>query len=278
MKIDARKLSREELYELRRGVIRLLEEGVPVMQIVARTGLSWAAVNAAIRKSQTEGTLALLPEPRGKKSGTGRALTKEQEAEIRQCIRKRRPLHFRLKNSLWDRESIRQLVAQKYGVALSERAIGNYLRRWGLAPKGSKLREADRCSKDVRQWLGQNYAQVIRMAQEEDAEICWLRKSVAIDADAWGQSSASKEAEAEMPALRTKKLSMVMAATNQGKLRWAVMDVAFNAERQLKFVKALIRDIRKKKVFLIRGDLKLYNSPDFIRWIKTNDDTIKIFP
>jgi len=42
------------------------------------------------------------------------------------------PLFYRLKKSLWDREAVQQLIKNKCGVYLSERAIGNYLKRWGL--------------------------------------------------------------------------------------------------------------------------------------------------
>ncbi len=45
---DARKQSREVLHERRKQVIRLYRKGMPVMQIVEHSGLSWSAVNAAI--------------------------------------------------------------------------------------------------------------------------------------------------------------------------------------------------------------------------------------
>lgn len=247
------------------------------MQIVERTGLGWAAVNAAVKKYLAEGASALLPDARGRKPGTGRALTPEQEAEIRQFIRMRRPRHYRLKRYLWDRESVRQLVVQKYGVDLSERVIGNYLHRWGLAPKNSKLSEPERCSKDVRQWLERNYVEVVRMAREEGAEICWLRKPARLDAEAWRPSITSKDAEAETPTLPKKKLSMVSVATAQGKLRWAVIQGTFNAERQIKLVKALIRDTRKRKVFLIRSDWRTYAGPDFM-WLIRVHKQVKFFP
>lgn len=277
-KVDARKQSREALLQRRQEVIRLWEEGVAVMQIVERTGLSWAAVNAAIKKYQVEGAPALMPVARGRKPGTGRALTGEQEAEIRQCIRMKRPLFYRLKKSLWDRETVKQLIEQKYGVDLSERVIGNYLSRWGLAPKNSKLREPDRCSKEIRQWWERSYAEVAQKAQEEGAEIYWLRKPVRIDTDEWSPSSANKDTEAGMPAPPKKKLSMVSVVTNQGKVRWAIINGAFNAERQIKFVDALTRDTRKKMVFLIRSDWRTYDAQDFMWWARENKYRIKIFP
>ena len=51
------------------------------MQIVEQTGLSWAAVNAALRLYGAGGAAALKPQVRGKKMGTGRHLSAEQELE-----------------------------------------------------------------------------------------------------------------------------------------------------------------------------------------------------
>ena len=48
-KEDARKQSREVLHERRKQVIRMHRKGVAVMEIVAQTGLSWTAVNRALR-------------------------------------------------------------------------------------------------------------------------------------------------------------------------------------------------------------------------------------
>ena len=52
---DARKQSREVLHERRKQVIRLYRKGMPVMQIVEHSGLSWSAVNAVITAYLTTG-------------------------------------------------------------------------------------------------------------------------------------------------------------------------------------------------------------------------------
>ena len=80
-KEDARKQSREVLQERRKQVVRLHRRGIGVMQIVEQTGLSWAAVNAALRLYGAGGAAALKPQVRGKKMGTGRHLSAEQELE-----------------------------------------------------------------------------------------------------------------------------------------------------------------------------------------------------
>ena len=85
-KEGARKQTREVLHERRKQVIRMHRKGMPVMKIVERSGLSWHAVNAAIKKYSVEGVTALKPVARGKKQGSGRMLSEAQEAAVRQII------------------------------------------------------------------------------------------------------------------------------------------------------------------------------------------------
>ena len=58
-KEDARKQSRQALHERRKQVVRMHRKGVGVMQIVEQSGLSWTAVNTALRL-HSEGSSAML--------------------------------------------------------------------------------------------------------------------------------------------------------------------------------------------------------------------------
>lgn len=278
--IDARGQSRDELYARRMQVIHLMEQGLPVMRIVERTGLSWAAVDAAIMKYRVGGASALMPAARGRKRGTGRALTEEQETAACRFIRMRRPQFYGLKKSLWDRETVKQLIAQKFSIDLSERLVRNYLKRWGVTLKDSKRKEYDRCSRDVQRWLDINYNELAQRAEAERAEIYWLRKPFHIDAGRWYsiESSSSEAANQVTP----KKLWVAAAVTSQGALRWRIGKGRFNSKRQAQFVEALLRDAKKKVVFLIRTDPKSYASEEASEelnsWLQNNGCRVRIFP
>jgi len=78
-KEDARKQTLLELHTRRKQVVRLHRQGLGVMGIVKLSGLSWPAVNAALKLFNEGGWTALQPKARGKETGNGRALSKEQE-------------------------------------------------------------------------------------------------------------------------------------------------------------------------------------------------------
>lgn len=53
------------------------------------------------------------------------------------------------------------------------------------------------------------------------------------------------------------KLSMIASVTNQGKARWMIIDEAFNSDKLIEFLEALIKDAGKK-VFLILDNLRVH--------------------
>lgn len=74
---------------------------------------------------------------------------------------------------------------------------------------------------------------------------------------------------------------MISAVSNQGTLRWAVIDGPFNAEQQIKFVAGLVKDTigrRSQPLFLMCSDLTLCASQDFKSWLERSEADICVFP
>lgn len=253
------------------------------MQIVRQSGLNWATVKVAIRLHSTGGDSALLPDERGHKQGSGRSLTNEQEAEMRQFIYSRRPLFYGLDDSLWSRDAVARMMALKFGVDLSVRGIGKYLTRWGIALKNPSKRPCDRCAGPVKAWLDVNGAEIERQAQEGRAKVYWVNRPVALDAALW---CATPAAEIQAPDTNAaprpaRKRSMISAISNQGTLRWAVINGPFNPDQQIRFVASLLKDTigrRKQPLFLMRSDLTLCASQEFKSWLGQSDADISVFP
>jgi transposase len=143
------------------------------MQIVEQTGLSWAAVNAASRLYGSGGAAALKPQVRGEKMGTGRHLSAEQEREIQRTICDRRPEQLKMDFALWSRSAVKQLIERSYGLALSVRAVGNYLARWGFTPQKPIKKAYEQRPEAVQAWVDEQYPEIEKRAKAEGAEIHW---------------------------------------------------------------------------------------------------------
>ena len=243
-KDDGRKLSKKGLLAKRKQVIRLYSENTPVMQIVKECGLSWPAVNAAIKLYKAGGMSELAPLQRGRKQGTGRILSEDQENALQNSLHRKRPWQVGLKHptrsiklSLWNRDAVRQLVHKQCGIELSVRGVAKYLQRWGFPPMKQNQNPIERCSQEIQCWLNENYES---LCQQSPAEIFWLsRKPLLIDSQEkkWSQ-----------------KLSMLSAIDNHGKEHWLVFKGRFTQDRQIAFLKALTTQSLGKCISIRNND------------------------
>ncbi len=262
-----------DLLQRRQEVIRLHLSGVPVMQVVVQTGMSWSAVNSALQLYATGGLEALTPRPRGRKPGSDRKLDAEQQQVIRDLIRWRRPRYYRLESSLWTRDLTLQLIEKRLGVTMTERALGNYLVEWGIEVGSRHEQPADRCTPSVRRWLDVNYSKILEHSRKVTAPIYWMNKARKLDGALWAPKRESQgvgvggaaefeefdddgdvypAAQAKPRAVATYRLAS--AINNQGKLHWAVINSVFNAEQHARFHRNLAKDTRSGRLIIIKQD------------------------
>ena len=277
-KDDARKQTREVLHERRKQVIRMHRKGMPVMQIVEHSGLSWYAVNAAINRYKTEGTASLKPAIRGKKNGSGRVLSEEQEANVRQIICDKRPEQLKMEFALWNRAAVMQLIERECGIKLSVRGVGNYLKRWGFTPQKPIKKAYEQRPEAVKEWLDEKYPAIEQRAKTEGAEIHWGDETAVVNTDVRGRSyaPAGKTPVTFAVGGTRQKLSMIATVTNQGKTRWMIIDEAFNSDKLIEFLEALIKDA-DNKVFLILDNLRVHHSKPVKAWAEENKEKIELF-
>jgi len=69
---------------------------------------------------------------------------------------------------------------------------------------------------------------------------------------------------------------MIATVTNRGKARWMIIDEAFNSERLIEFMQALIQEAGKK-VFLILDNLRVHHSKPVKAWLAGRKELIEVF-
>ena len=72
---------------------------------------------------------------------------------------------------------------------------------------------------------------------------------------------------------------MVSTVTNQGRANWMIIDGAFNHERLIEFLQALVRDgkRRRKKVFLVLDNLGVHHCKPVKAWLAEHRRDIEAF-
>jgi transposase len=280
-KQDARKLEPAAQFELRKQVIRAWKRGLNRVQISEAVGLSYPAVCQIVKRfiaNEALGLRALAPGKRGRRAGEDRALTEAQETLIQRLICEKRPEQLKMDFALWNRAAVMQLIERECGITLSVRGVGNYLKRWGFTPQKPIKRAYEQRPEAVKQWLDEEYPAIATRARAEKAEIHWGDETALVNTDVRGRSyaPAGKTPVAYTVGGTRHKLSMIATVTNRGRAHWMIIDEAFNADRLIEFMQALIKDAGRK-VFLILDNLRVHHSKPVKEWAKKNKKKIELF-
>jgi transposase len=93
---DMRSLSPEAREERRRLVVRLRKKGLTHEAIAEQTGRTRTGVFDICKRVAEQGAAGLVDKPVGRKLGTGRALTAEQEAQVQKLSRDKTPAQLKM--------------------------------------------------------------------------------------------------------------------------------------------------------------------------------------
>ena len=180
--------------------------------------------------------------------------------------------------ALWTRAAVMQLVESEYGISLPVRTMGEYLKRWGFTPQRPVVRAYEQRPESVKQWLEHEYPAIEARAKEEDAEIHWGDETAVVNTDVRGRGYQPKgQTPVAMAVGGTRhKLSMISTVTNQGKTRWMIVEDAFNSDKLIEFLEALIKD-SPKKVYLILDNLRVHHSKPVKAWLAEHQNQIAVF-
>ena len=131
---DARRLSPSAQEEFRRRAVALCVEGRSQTEVARLLDVSRQSVNEWMAAYRAGGEAVLAARRRGRKDGEKTALTAWQQAQIAKAIRDKNPDQLRLPGFLWTRALVCDLIEQRFGMRISEKTAGRYLRGVGVQP------------------------------------------------------------------------------------------------------------------------------------------------
>jgi transposase len=265
------------LNERRRLAVKLREAGIPVRKVAAQCELSTHTVVEAHKAFRRGGWSAVKVKHGGRPVGSGRQLTAEQEKRIQQLIADRTPDQLKLSYALWTRQAVSELIEATYGVRLTVRNTGKYLKRWGFTPQKPLKKAYEQSPAAVEKWVGEEYPKIVKAAKQEGAEIQWGDETGLRSDDVRGRGYAPKgKTPVVLANANRAKLSVISTVTNKGQMRWKVFSGALNAKILIGFMKRLVHG-RETRVFLILDNLRVHHSKAVKKWLKENEEKIAVF-
>lgn len=279
--IDMRKLTPEARQERRRQVIKLRRAGWTYEAIAADQGLSRTGVFDICKRYDEGGAKALADKPCGRPVGVLRALSQEQERDLRRLVIDHTPDQLKMDFALWTRQAVQRLIEQRCGVRLTLQGVGLYLRRWGFTPQKPIQRAYEQQPLAVRRWLDEQYPAIEQRAKAESAEIHWADETGLRSDDVRGRSYAPMGQTPEIRvSQRREGLSIISSVTRRGKVRFKVFEGAMNAAILIDFMKRLVQEAKKEngaKVFLVLDNLRVHHARLVKTWLEQNKAHIEVF-
>ena len=267
----------QALAERRRRAVKLREKGVRVNDVARACELSRGTVITAHKAYCLGGWAGMALKPRGRSTGVGRRLNGEQEREVQKLIRDKTPDQIKMPYALWSRTAVMELIGQRFKIKLPVRTVGTYLARWGFTPQKPIKKAYEQRLVEVKAWLDNSYPVIAERAKAEGAEIHWGDETGLRSDDVRGRSFAPK---GKTPVVRVnskrENVGLISTVTNQGKVRWMVLNGALDSDQLIVFLKRLVKDA-KRKVFLILDNLRVHHAKLVKAWLAKHEDEIEVF-
>ena len=170
---DGRYLSPAAKEALRlRAVHAVRVERMKQVEVRRTMGVGKTALYEWLCAYDSGGEAAIKAKKVGRKPGHTR-LNKRQQNSIRKAVMDKHPDQLKLPFVMWNRAAVQRLIARRYHVTLSLRAVGNYLERWGMTPQKPLKRAYEKCGEQVEQWLKVTYPKIKKQAKRQGATIYW---------------------------------------------------------------------------------------------------------
>ena len=276
-KLDARKLSLENLEMLRQQAIRMLKQGRKQVEVADILGVRAATISDWSRIYKTGGKKALTLQSPGPSKGSNCLISPEQEKDFQRLIIDKTPDQLKLPFVLWDRKAVKKLIYRQYGIVIAIRTIGDYLHRWNFTPQRPVKRAYEQQPKAVQRWLDEVYPAIQIKAKQENGEIHWGDETGFRNDHHYGRgySPRGKTPEVRLSAKRV-GINMISSITNQGKVRFMVYHKSMNAQILTKFLRRLIR-CSDHKIILILDNLRVHHAHKVREWLEGKEEQIEIF-
>jgi len=275
-RMNLRKLSNDELYAVKKQVIRLKEQKKSGAEIEELTGVNEYAVSRIWNAFLSGGLAGIKPKKSGRKKGKNLLLSTKQEREIRQAIIDNAPEQLKLAGCLWTRQKVSDYVKQTCGINLSLQSVSNYLSRWGLTCQRPTKRAYAQDDVRVKTFVEKEYPEIAKRAKAEDADIYW-GDEVGVSNTANYERGFSLKGQPPVLKVETKRerVSMISAITNKGSVRFMLYET-MTQQTLIDFMRRLVTDA-PRKVFLILDNLKVHHGKIVAAWLEKNKDKIEVF-
>lgn len=274
--LDFRKLCPQAQEEIRKRAVRAVLSGRSEKEVAADFGVSPQAVCEWVGRYRKCGEAGLKAKARGTHK-KGSKLASWECAWLAKAIDEHCPEELGLPFYLWSRTAVVLLARKEFGVQISPKTAGRYLRRWGFSPQVPVRQAYERDKEEVECWLKHRYPAIEAQASRNRGIIVWADQVGLHSYDNYGRSYSRKGHTPIRPASGYRfGYNLVTGITNAGNFCSLGFSGSFKGAVFIAFLRRLLGQF-KQKIYLIIDRHPVHVSALVTDWLVRHLDRIRVY-
>lgn len=179
-------------------------------------------------------------------------ITAETDEWLKQTVLTSTPVKFGYDTNLWTCTILSEILEQKIGVKVSDRAVGLHLKAIGLTCQKPEYQDLKRDDRKIEHFVKDIFPKIQRIAEKMGADIAFEDEAgvgiMTRHGRTWGESGKTPVVKVSM--LRG-GYNVLSAVTAQGEMSYSIKDGTINGEKFIEFLEELILNRSRPLILLV---------------------------
>lgn len=271
---DARRLTHNELTELRKRGVYAVQDGQPPKVVAKVLGIQRSTLFGWLARYRRGGWDALDARKRG---GRPPKLTAKMLEWIYNTVTMKDPRQMKFPFALWTSLMVAELIRRQFGINLSKASVCRLLNQLGLSPQKPLWRAFQQDHERVQKWINEEYPKLRALAREQKADI-FFGDEAGVRSDF--HSGKTWAVRGKTPVVSTTgarfSCNMISAVSPKGAMRFMLVKGRVTAGVFVDFLKRLIHNW-PRSVFLIIDGHPVHRSVAVSKFVASTEGQLQLF-
>ena len=271
---DARRLTHNELTELRKRGIYAVQDGQPPKVVAKVLGIQRSTLFGWLARYRRGGWDALDARKRG---GRPPKLTAKMLEWIYNTVMMKDPRQMKFPFALWTSLMVAELIRCQFGINLSKASVCRLLNQLGLSPQKPLWRAFQQDHELVQKWITEEYPKLRALAREQKADV-FFGDEAGVRSDF--HSGKTWAVRGKTPVVSTTgarfSCNMISAVSPNGAMRFMLVKGRVTAGVFVDFLKRLIHNW-PRSVFLIIDGHPVHRSVAVSKFVASTEGRLQLF-
>lgn len=271
---DARRLTHNELTELRKRGVAAVQGGQRANQVARALGVQRSTLFGWLARYRRGGWQALDARKRG---GRPPKLTAKMLEWIYETVATKDPRQLQFPFALWTSIMVAELIRRQYHIRLSRASVCRLLNQLGLSPQRPLWRAFQKDRASVDRWVKEEYPQIRTLARRHKADI-FFADEAGLRSDF--HSGRTWALRGQTPIVSTTGArfgcNMISAISQRGAMRFMIVEGKLTASVFIDFLKRLMHNW-PRPIFLIVDGHPVHKATAVSKFVAATEGKLQLF-